>query len=160
MAFLNWFCFITSAIQWRSQEIFPRGSKSRGSGGQKPPSGVQGRSPGWVWGQSPQTLTTLLWKNEDLWSQVRLISYPAASPPPKKKSRICANYKSGPWRSGGSNCSICSVLATPLRLFVIFIATILVDLLFLFVFTLIMVKKHGELDVFVVIHNSFFKFRQ
>jgi len=52
--------------------------------------------------RSPQTLTTLLWKNEDLWSQVRLISV------------ICVNYKSGPWRSGGSNCSICYILATPL----------------------------------------------
>jgi len=39
-------------------------------------------------------------------------SYP--SPSPLKSPPICANYVSGPWRSGGSNCSICSMLATPL----------------------------------------------
>jgi len=36
------------------------------------------------------------------------------TPLPHKKSRICTNYISGPWRSGGSNSSICSILATPL----------------------------------------------
>jgi len=38
-----------------------------------------------------------------------LLSYP---PPPvsPKSHRICTNYKSDPGQSGGSSCSICSIL--------------------------------------------------
>jgi len=54
--FLRFMC----PMQWRSQEIVLVGANSGDLGDRSPPVRSRSEAPVWVWGQSPQTLTTLL----------------------------------------------------------------------------------------------------
>jgi len=58
----------------------------------------------------------LLWLLLQREFTVRLVglSYVPHSPPTKNISPVLHELHSGPWESGGSSCSICSILATPL----------------------------------------------